>query len=277
MNVLPVAFAIALFAASAAEAQTPHVYASPGGTDLKAYVFTPAGVQITDPRPAIVIFHGGGWAEGDAEWAFPRAQHFAERGMIAVAAQYRLSNGKGTTPVEAMADARAVIRWMRAEARSLGIDPTKIAAYGWSAGAHLAASAAVFEDAGASVSSRPDALVLSSPAVSIDADSWFQELLGDRGKARDYSPDEHVRAGMPPTVIVQGDVDTVTPLTGVTRFCDRMKAAGNTCELHVFKGFGHLFTPAGTRDDRQPAPDRAVAAEAMQKADRFLRALGYQR
>lgn len=259
---------------------TAHVFASPGGTDLKAHVFSPAGEPRTALRPAIVIFHGGGWAEGDAEWAFPRARHFAARGMVAVAAQYRLSNGKGITPIEAMADARAVIRWMRAESKALGIDPSKIAAYGWSAGAHLAASAALFEDdgdEGAGVSSRPDALALSSPAVAIEADSWFQELLGDRGKVRDLSPDEHVREGMPPTVIVQGDVDTVTPLAGVTRFCDRMKDAGNTCELHVFKGFGHLFTPAGMRDDRQPAPDRAVAAEAMDRVDRFLKALGFQR
>ena len=258
-------------------AQTPHVFASPGGTDLTAYVFAPAGAGSAAPRPAIVVFHGGGWAEGDAEWAFPRAQHFADQGMVAVAAQYRLSNGKGITPIESMSDARAIIRWMRTESKALGIDPSRIAAYGWSAGGHLAASAALFEDAGASVSSRPDALVLSSPAVSIDADSWFQELLGDRAKARDLSPDEHVRAGMPPTVIVQGDVDTVTPLAGVGRFCDRMRAAGNTCELHVFKGFGHLFTPAGMRDDRQPAPDRATAAAAMARADAFLKALGFIR
>jgi acetyl esterase len=194
-----------------------------------------------------------------------------------VAAQYRLSNGRDVTPVDAMADARAIIRWMRAESRSLGIDPSRIAAYGWSAGAHLAASAALFEDAGATVSSRPDALALSSPAVSLDADSWFQKLLGDRGKVADFSPDQHVRPGMPPTVIVQGDVDTVTPLDGVRRFCDRMTVAGNTCELHVFTGFGHLFTPAGTRDDRQPAPDRAVAAEAMARVDGFLKAHGFQR
>lgn len=82
---------------------------------------------------------------------------------------------------------------------------------------------------------------------------------------------------MPPTVIVQGDVDTVTPLAGVSDFCDRMQAAGNTCELHVFKGFGHLFTPSGMRDDRQPAPDRAVAADAMARVDQFLKAHGFQR
>ncbi len=88
---------------------------------------------------AIVLFHGGGWAMGEPAWAFSRAQHFAERGMVAIAAQYRLSDQKAITPHEAMADARAVIRWVRAHADSLGIDPKRVAAYGWSAGGHLAA------------------------------------------------------------------------------------------------------------------------------------------
>jgi acetyl esterase/lipase len=199
--------------------------------------------------------------------------------MVAVAAQYRLSDQKETTPLEAMADARAVIRWMRAHADSLGIDPKRIAAYGWSAGAHLAASAAIFDGAASedSVSARPDALVLISPAVSLASDRWVQRLLGDRGSARDISPDEHVREGLPPTLVLQGNVDTVTPLRGVERFCERMRAAGNVCELHVYEGFGHLFTPGGIPDDGMPQPDPAISADASARADRFLESLGFLR
>ena len=72
---------------------------------------------------------------GEPEWGFSLARHFAELGMIGAAAQYRLSDQKSITPLDAMADARAVIRWMRANADSLGIDGNRIAAYGWSAGA----------------------------------------------------------------------------------------------------------------------------------------------
>jgi acetyl esterase/lipase len=141
-------------------------------------------------RPAIVIFHGGGWAAGEPAWDFSLAHHFAERGMVAVAAQYRLSDQKTITPVDAMADARAVIRWMRAQASSLGIDPNRIAAYGWSAGAHLAASAAIFDDVQPDHAAQrsPECLVLVSPAVSVVFDSWFQRLLGARGSARDCRP-----------------------------------------------------------------------------------------
>ena len=274
-------YALVIAATIALGIQAPeprvHVFASPGGVDLKAYVFGPAASEAAEPRPAIVVFHGGGWAQGDAEWAFPRARHFAELGMVAIAAQYRLSDQKAITPIEAMADAKAVIRWMRANAESLGIDPKRIAAYGWSAGAHLAASAAVFDGDGEGPGARPDAMILLSPAVSIDGDGWFQRLLGDRARAQDLSPDGHVREGMPPTLILQGDVDTVTPLAGVRRFCERMRAANNRCELEVYDGFGHLFTPAGTPDDGQPAPDRATAAAAMARADVFLESIGFLR
>jgi acetyl esterase/lipase len=258
----------------AQRAPVEHVYAEPNGTQLKAYVFRPDKPGPVK-RPAIVLFHGGGWTIGEAAWTFPRAKHFAERGMVAVAAQYRLSDQEQVTPHEAMADARAVIRWVRAHADSLGIDPNRVAAYGWSAGAHLAASAAIFGVDEDGISARADALVLVSPAVSLAADRWAQRLLKGRGTARDISPDEHVRKGLPPTLILQGDVDTVTPMAGARRFCEAMRAAGNVCEPYVYEGFGHLFTPAGTPDDGMPQPDQATSADASKQADRFLASLGF--
>jgi len=172
-----------------------------------------------------------------------------------------------------------VIRWMRSQAKSLGIAQERIAAYGWSAGAHLAASAAILDDAarGTDGKARPNALVLVSPAVSLGSDAWFQRLLGQRGSARDLSPDQHVREGLPPTLILQGSTDTVTPLAGVKRYCELLRGAKNTCELHVYEGFGHLFTPAGIPDDGQPKADPATAADALARADRFLTSLGFQR
>jgi acetyl esterase/lipase len=81
--------------------------------------------------------------------------------------------------------------------------------------------------------------------------------------------------GCPPRSLLQGSTDSVTPLPGVKRFCDRMIAAGNTCELHVYEGFGHLFTPASMSDTGQPKPDPATRADALAKTERFLKSLGY--
>ncbi|OGD18641.1 MAG: hypothetical protein A2W03_08590 [Candidatus Aminicenantes bacterium RBG_16_63_16] len=254
-----------------------HVFATVDGVNLKAYVFRPDEALYPSPRLAIVIFHGGGWSLGEPEWAFGRAQHFAGQGMVGVAAQYRLSDQKKVTPLEAMVDARAVIRWLRSNSGSLGIDPSRIAAYGWSSGGHLAVSAAIFDKAESSpkVSAAPDALILVSPAVHLETDSWVQRLLGSRASASSISPASHVRAGLPPTIILQGDVDTVTPLAGARLFRDRMVAAGNRCELHIYPGMGHMFTPAGIPDDGWPQPDPKVQADALKKAVGFLASLGY--
>ncbi len=257
-----------------ATAPETHVFATVDGVELKAYVFQPDPAH-PKPRPAIVLFHGGGWILGEPAGTFPRARHYAELGMVAVAAQYRLSDQKKITPLEAMADARAVMRWVRANAAMLGIDPARVAAYGSSAGGHLAISAAIFDDAPSGGRAVPDALVLISPAVDPENDKWPQRLLGERAKVSTISPVAHVRAALPPTLILQGDVDTVTPLAGARLFCDRMRAAGNRCELHVYAGFGHLFTPAGTRDDGWPQPHPKIFADALEKADDFLVSLGY--
>ena len=78
------------------------IFARRGNVYLKACVFSPQGVKVGPPRAAIVLFYGGGWVAGEPSWAFGRAQHFAERGMVAVAAQYRLSDQKEITPLDAV-------------------------------------------------------------------------------------------------------------------------------------------------------------------------------
>jgi acetyl esterase/lipase len=254
-----------------------HVYAVHDGRELNAYLFAPAGHTADTARSAILVFHGGGWHNGAAEWAFGRARHFAELGMVAIAIQYRLSDQKEITPLEAIADAKAAVRWTRSNAAELGVVSDRIAAYGWSAGAHLATCAAIFDESvtGGGVSSAPDALLLESPAVSVVHDGWFQRLLGNRASAAELSPDEHVRAGLPPTIIIQGRSDTVTPLAGTQRFCDQMRDAGNRCDLHVYEGVGHLFTPSTEPDDGMPNPDPEVQGAAYREVDEFLRSLGF--
>lgn len=255
----------------------PHVFSTPGGTELNLYVVSAAGAGGGSTRAAIVIFYGGGWSMGDASWSFDRARHFSEKGMVAIAAQYRLSNQKDITPLDAMADARAAMCWVRIHAKELNIDPDRIAAYGWSAGGHLATCTATFipEQLRETVSCAPNALLLVSPAVAIGSDSWAQKLLGNKCKASEISPDRHVRPGMPPTIIVEGREDTVTPLPGVQKFAETMKEAGNRCELYVFDGAGHLFTPVGTPDDGFPKPDPTIESAAFAKLDAFLISLGY--
>lgn len=236
---------------------------SEDGAVFAAHVFD-AGPRAR-PRGAVVVLHGGGWVAGDATWVYPRARQFAAQGMVTVAVDYRLGN-----PGNATADARSVIRWLRANAATLNIDPNRIAAYGVSAGGQISVSAAQSADEGA----RPNALVLLSPALDLEGDSWFRRLAGEEA-ARELSPLRNLRAGLPPTLVLQGDVDTETPLPGAQRLCNGMRANGDRCVLKVYAGYGHLFTPLGINDRETPQPDPAISAQAGALAEAFLLSLGY--
>lgn len=171
------------------------VYKTVGTTNLTAHIFRPAASAAT-ARPAIVLFHGGGWVAGSPDWVYDAAKRYAGYGAIAVAAEYRLADEKTITPLDAIGDARDIIRWMRRNAAALGIQPDRIAAHGVSSGGHLAASLATFDDhVSDQPSAIPNAMVLISPALSLAHDGWFQKILLGRATAADVSPDEHVRQG----------------------------------------------------------------------------------
>jgi acetyl esterase/lipase len=185
------------------------VYRQVGSRQLKAYVFRPG--KTGSDRPAILLFHGGGWQIGEPSWVFDRAKEFAAGGMVAVAIEYRLSRD-GLSPADAVEDACAAFAWARAEASVLGIDRTRVAAYGVSAGGHLAAAAATLPSVkGRTIRAdeRPSALVLSSPALGMARDAYFGELMAGRGDPSSYSPLEFVGPSLPPTLVIQGEKDKI--------------------------------------------------------------------
>lgn len=268
-------------AAADETAETPpreFVYDSVAGVELSAFAFFPEGHEAGARLPAVVIFHGGGWSIGEAAWGFGRARHYAERGMVAISAQYRLVDGPEDFAIaDAMRDARTVIRWMRREADMLGIDPNRLAAYGWSAGAHLALSAAVFndDDPEHEFSSVPNLLALRSPAVSLVDERWYEDARARVTDVAGLSPAQAVRPGLPPSIVVIGREDTVTPLAAAEDYHRRMLAAGNVSELIVYDGVGHLFTPATQSDRGWPQPDPEISEQARAEVDRFLEEHGF--
>lgn len=246
------------------------------GTSINLRMHIPASTDKQE-RAAIVLFHGGGWTEGEAAWMDGLAQQLAAQGMVAVAVEYRLSVA-GVTPFDAVADARAAMRWVRREAARLYVDPQRIVALGTSAGAHLAAATAVFEEAGADeISAMPNALILRSPAISLSQSAWFRQLAGGAAQAAALSPDLHLRRGLPPSLLLQGELDTVTPASGAENFCRKMLALANPCQLKLYPGVGHLFTRnlAQQENPDYRAIDQQVSQDAMQTTLTFLRELGF--
>jgi len=230
---------------AAAPAPTRAVtYKTVGDTKLALHIFEPAGHQRSDKRPAIVFFFGGGWNGGSPSQFYPHCAELAKRGMVAMSAEYRVKSRHKTTPFECVADGKSAIRWVRTHAKDLGVDPTKIAAGGGSAGGHVAATTGVIdglEEPGEdkTVSSRPDALVLFNPVIDTGKKGFGYSRLKQRYK--EISPVDHVNAGDPPTIIFHGVADTTVPFANAEDFAARMKKAGNRCQLEAYPGAKHGY------------------------------------
>lgn len=251
---------------------TTHVYKSISGVELRLHAFS-ATSDTSDLRPAIVLFFGGGWTQGSVQQFVPQAKHLAQRGMVAIVADYRVFERYGTSPFEAMADAKSAIRWVRSHSEQLGIDSNRIAAAGGSAGGHIALSAAVFDTFDESgedetISSRPEALVLFNPAVDTThaTPALMKQRFGDRGG--DGSPIHHLGPGLPPTIIFHGTADRTVPYGDVDRFCTQARSGGDQCELIGYEGAPHGFS------NPQVAQGKWYR-ETLLEADRFLTSIGY--
>jgi acetyl esterase/lipase len=246
---------------------------------LKIYCVRPSNYNPDNEYPAIVVFHGGGWSIGEASWGFSNAKHYASKGLVAFSVQYRLQDlEKGITPYESVLDAQNAIRWIRKNASQFSINKNKIASFGWSAGAHLAACATIFNNLDSpneEVSSAPNLLILKSPALSLLTYPNFQKRLLDKINVKNLSPAEFVSENTPPTIIVIGKDDTVTPLQGSEIFKKNMDKYKNECELIVYEGVGHLFTPSSEPDDGWPNPDKKISINAQNKMDEFLKKHNY--
>jgi acetyl esterase/lipase len=89
------------------------------------------------PTPCIVFIHGGGWAGGNRKVHYAHMRQAAEDGFVAATISYRLvKEDKNRWPAQ-IEDCKCAIRWLRANAERFSIDPARIGAIGYSAGAHL--------------------------------------------------------------------------------------------------------------------------------------------
>lgn len=258
------------------------IFKTIGDASLSLYVFEPEGHKATDRRPAIIFFFGGGWNSGSPQQFYPQSRYLASRGMVAISVEYRVRSRHGVTPFECVTDGKSAVRWVRANADKLGVDPDRIAAGGGSAGGHVAACTGVIDtldepDEDASVSSKPNALVLFNPALVMpwrdesEMSDEQREQIMERFRGRDpreISPYHHVTPDDPPTIVFHGEADTTIPIRTARMFVEAMRKAGNRCELVAYAGKAHGFFNYG-RDDGQAFYDTAL------EADKFLASLGY--
>ena len=241
-------------------------YKKVGDRELSLHVFQPDGWQASDKRVCYITIHGGGWTGMGPERMYAFADHYAKLGLVSISVQYRLANAKtNTTVFDCVKDVRSAVRYVRAHAAELGIDPGKIIASGGSAGGHLAASTAMFdvnEDGDdLNISPTPNALVLLFPVIDTSAEGYGNARIGERWK--ELSPAHNVRPGLPPTITFHGTADPTTPFKGAQIFHEAMLKAGNHSELVIHEGGDHGYLMR-----TQPLFDECLA-----KTDAFLKSL----
>ena len=109
------------------------VYGTGGGENLLLDLAMPAG--LTQPVPGVVWIHGGGWRGGNKGEFEKLIRDSARAGYVAVSIEYRLAP-KHVFPAQ-VEDCKCAVRWLRANASKLHVDPNRIGVVGSSAGAHL--------------------------------------------------------------------------------------------------------------------------------------------
>lgn len=191
-------------------------------------------------RPAILIIHGGGWSAGSKNDAVYHNLmiDYAKKGYVVCNMNYRLM--QEAQPPACIEDVRCAIRWMKANAQRLGIDPERIGTYGHSAGGHLSLMAGV---------------AAGSKAFNDDADPWKQfdcsvacaaggapptELgrpgnpFGDR---KEFWPIGYIAGCATPFLVLQGAEDPIVRPNLTEDWVRKMQQAG--AQVDYVKVHGH--------------------------------------
>lgn len=243
-----------------APAGKPIVYKKSGGADQIMEVYFPANHDPKKSRvPAVLFFHGGGWAGGNLKQFRYACDYFAKRGLVAATANYQMlpkEQADKNRKRVCITDAKSALRWMKQHAADLGIDPERIVTGGGSAGGHLSVMASYCPE-------------LDDPAdpkgidTSVRAHLLFNAAFLVRGREKDPVADvfNYVKPGMAPMIFFFGDKDGWKQ--GTDQLLPELRKAGNRATLWVGKDVGHSFWM------KQPWYDLCLA-----ESDRFLVSLG---
>ncbi|MBM3795942.1 MAG: alpha/beta hydrolase [Acidobacteria bacterium] len=234
-------------------------YVSYGAERQTLDLYVPSGAG---PFPLVIWIHGGAWKTGSK--ADPRALRLLAGERYAIASlNYRLSHqAKFPAQIE---DCKAAVRWLRANAAKYSLDPARFAAWGASAGGHLAALLgtagdkfdlgehtgkssrvqAVVDYFGPTDFLRMDAHALPSAPFKHNAiDSPESLLVGGPLLENDLvaaraNPATYASKDDPPFLIVHGDQDPLVPLDQSKVLESALGKAGVPVSLYVVAGAGH--------------------------------------
>jgi acetyl esterase/lipase len=216
-------------------------------------IFVPAGIRT---GTSVVICPGGGYIrEAMNHEGYDVARKFNETGVTAFVLKYRLPsdttmNDKSIGPLQ---DAQRAIQWVREHAREYHIDTHKVGIIGFSAGGHLASTAATHFETQLipkkhKISVRPDFVILGYPVINL-SDSLMHEgsrtnLLGKRPSEEmitKFSNDLQVTRKTPPVFIFHAQDDKTVNVRNSIRFYEALQAHHVPSRIYLFEKGGHGF------------------------------------
>jgi acetyl esterase/lipase len=231
----------------------PEVFADSRVSD----VHDPSLTVFPAPRPngaAVIVCPGGAYMRiSVVREGSDVAERLNAQGVSAFVLRYRLEEYGHPAPLR---DVLRAIRLVRSRAVELGVRRDRIGVLGFSAGGHLAASAATLFDAeegrtGAAldaVDARPDFAILVYPVILLDGrgahEGSRRNLLGpspDPALVRRLSVDSQVTARTPPTLLIHTAEDATVPIENSLAFYEALRRAGVPAELHLFPRGRHGF------------------------------------
>jgi len=255
------------------------VFGTGGDRELRCDVFHPPA--LAGPAPGVLLVHGGAWRGGDRLQLRGYGVLLGRRGYVCVATEYRLAQD-AAWPAQ-IEDVKCALRFMRANAASLGIDADRIVVQGNSAGGHLALLAAGtpddprFEGTGGheGVSSAVCAAIAIYPPTLLAHGSMPRGAVpafalsdaADAALAAEASPATYFGPQFPPTMLIHGTGDQLVPVAASELAYEALTAAGVPCELHIYPEQPHSF-------DADPVFGRRCADEMLFFLDRYAKPAG---
>lgn len=259
-----VAFVVLLGTPALVAAQAPQtrirvdhdvVYGKGGDTDLKLDLAMPA--DGAGPFPAILCIHGGGWRGGRRQDLEKTIAAFSARGYVAVTVSYRLAP-QSKFPAQ-LEDCKAAVRWLRANAQTYHVNPERIGALGFSAGAHLACMLGVtkkadgLEGSGGNPeqSSSVQAVVsffgptdFTTKSAVAEFENGLEPVVGapfnDRPDLfKRMSPVVYVTSGAPPFLFFHGTADPIVSLRHSRLLAQKLREVGGSAEVVELEGEKH--------------------------------------
>ena len=231
------------------------VYGTGGGTPLELDLYSPD--YLSGPVPGIIFIHGGGWRSGKRQDYKFYTTRFAKHGYVVATVSYRLKEA-GYFP-NCVEDVKCAVRWMRANAVKLHVDPDRIAVIGGSAGGHLSMMAgyssdvAEFEGTGGNegVSSAVQAVIdIYGPAdFTMPANRDHGLLTGFMQGTYEQVPEKFVKASPityldpsdPPTLIIHGTIDSLVPVEQSDLLAEKFQEMGKMYWYDRIDGWPHAM------------------------------------